>query len=83
MRGWFLTRKKVSFLSETIDTRMVKRLCIRSLQCGVGSLDNIYSLIMGDEVDDDAGDDKNDSDKPPSTPFQEKPLNLELFGQWS
>ena len=36
--GWFLTRKKVSFLSETIDTRMVKRLRIRSLQCGVGSL---------------------------------------------
>lgn len=62
---------------------MVKRLCIRSLQCGVGSPDNIYSLIMGDDVDDDAGDDKNDSDNPPSTPFQEKPLNLELFGQWS
>lgn len=62
---------------------MVKRLCIRSLQCGVGSLDNIYGLIMGDEVDDDAGDDKNDSDNPPSTPFPEKPLNLELFGQWS
>ena len=44
---------------------------------------NIYSLIMGDDVDDDAGDDKNDSDNPPSTPFQEKPLNLELFEQWS
>ena len=37
---------------------------------------------MGDDVDDDAGDDKNDSDNPPSTPFQEKPLNLELFGPW-
>lgn len=38
---------------------------------------------MVDDVDDDAGDEKNDSDNPPSTPFQEKPLNLELFGQWS
>ena len=39
-------------------------------------------IAKGDDVD-DAGDDKNDSDNPPSTPFQEKPLNLELFGQWS
>lgn len=38
---------------------------------------------MVDDVDDDAGDEKNDSDNPPSTPFQEKPLNLELFRQWS
>ena len=41
--GWFLTRKKVSFLSETIDTRMVKRLCIRSLQRGVGSLETFIA----------------------------------------
>lgn len=77
--------KEKSFLPfrKTIDTRMVKRLCIRSLQCGVGSLDEIYSLIMEDGVGDDAGDDKNDGDNPPSTPFQEKPLNLKLFGQWS
>lgn len=38
---------------------------------------------MVDDLDDDAGDEKNDSDNPPSTSFQEKPLNLELFGQWS
>lgn len=79
MRGWFLTRKKVSFVAETIDTTMVKRKCILSLQSGVGSLDDIYSLIMGDDVDNDAGDDKSDG----STSFQEKPLNLELFGQCS
>ena len=55
----------------------------RYQQCGVGCLDDIYNLIKGDDVDDNAGDDKNDSDNPPSTSFQEKPLNLELFGQWS
>ena len=38
---------------------------------------------MVDDIDDDAGDEKNDSANPPSTPFQEKPLNLELIGQWS
>ena len=38
---------------------------------------------MVDDLDDDAGDEKNDSDNPPSTSFQEKPLNLELFGRWS
>ncbi|CAH3199016.1 unnamed protein product [Porites evermanni] len=51
--------------------------------CGVGSLHDIYRLIMGDDVDDDAGDDKNDGDNPPSTAFPETPFNLELFGQWT
>ena len=83
VRGWFPTRKKFSFLSETVDTRMVIILCVSSLQCGVGSLHDIYRLIMGDDVDDDAGDDKNDGHNPPSTAFPETPFNLELFGQWS
>ena len=38
----------------TLDANMVKRLCIRSLRRGVGSMDYIQSLlIMEDDLDDD------------------------------
>lgn len=55
---------------------MVKRLCIRSLRRGVGSMDFIHGLlIMEDELDDDDNADNSTGDTPTSSATQDTPVS--------
>ena len=59
---------------------MIRKLCVRSLQRGVGSMDHIYTLlIMEDEDDSDQEDDQHGGQKPTSvTEICYKTLNVSL-----
>ena len=44
----------------TLDSAMVKKLCIRSLRRGIGSMDYIDSLLIIEDDLDNSNDDDND-----------------------
>ena len=51
--SWYFTSLWQDFI-QTLDEPMVHKLCVRSLQCGLGSMDYIHSmLIMEDDNDSD------------------------------
>ena len=61
---------------ETLDGRLIKRLCIRSLHRGVGFMDFIHGLlIMEDDLDDDDNADNSTGDTPTSSAPQDTPVS--------
>ena len=43
--SWYFTSLWQDFI-QTLDEPMVHKLCVRSLQCGLGSIDYIHSLLI-------------------------------------
>lgn len=38
---------------QTLDEEIVRKLCVQSLQCGVGSMDYVYGLLIMEDDDTD------------------------------